>query len=61
MPKIKVNDINIYYETYGAGEPIVFVAELASDNSSWLKMLFNAYSAVIRKKSVKKHQSLILS
>ena len=26
MPKVKVGDINIYYEIYGEGEPFVMIA-----------------------------------
>jgi len=33
MPTVKVNDINMYYELYGHGEPIVLIPGLASDLS----------------------------
>lgn len=35
MPKVKINDISIYYEVYGAGEPLLLIAGLGSDSSSW--------------------------
>jgi len=41
MPKIKVNDINLYYEEYGQGEPIVFVAGFGGDRLSWSTIVKN--------------------
>ena len=35
MPNIQVNNVSIYYETYGAGEPLMLVAGLGSDSQSW--------------------------
>jgi 3-oxoadipate enol-lactonase len=35
MPTIKVNDIDLYYETFGQGEPLVFIAGLTSDLRLW--------------------------
>ena len=35
MPKIKVNDINLYYEEYGQGEPVVFIAGFTADHNAW--------------------------
>lgn len=35
MPKIKVNDIEMYYETYGQGEPLVFIAGFSADHFCW--------------------------
>jgi pimeloyl-ACP methyl ester carboxylesterase len=35
MPKIKVNDINLYYEEHGEGDPIVFVTGLSADHTTW--------------------------
>lgn len=35
MPKIKVNDIHLYYETYGKGEPLIFIAGFSRDHSTW--------------------------
>lgn len=35
MPKAKVNDVNLYYEIYGQGSPVVFVAGLSADHSAW--------------------------
>lgn len=31
MPVVKANDIHIYYEIHGEGEPIVFIGDLAND------------------------------
>lgn len=35
MPKVNVNNINLYYEEYGEGQPIVFIAGLAADHLVW--------------------------
>lgn len=35
MPKIKVNDINIYYEIAGNGHPFVFIHGGGLESSSW--------------------------
>lgn len=35
MPKLKVNNVNIYYEEAGSGIPILFVHEFAGDWRSW--------------------------
>jgi 3-oxoadipate enol-lactonase len=39
MPFAKVNDIGLYYEIYGAGEPIVFIAGFSSDHFTWLPLV----------------------
>ena len=36
MPSIKVSDINIYFEIYGQGKPLLMIAGLGSELSSWL-------------------------
>lgn len=35
MPKIKVNGIEIHYEEYGQGRPMVFLSETACDGEVW--------------------------
>lgn len=35
MPKAKINDINLYYEIHGQGEPLVLVAGFSADHLSW--------------------------
>ena len=35
MPKVKVNDITINYETQGSGEPLILVPYLAADNACY--------------------------
>ena len=35
MPKVAINDIELYYEVHGEGDPLVLVAGLASDSQSW--------------------------
>jgi pimeloyl-ACP methyl ester carboxylesterase len=35
MPKAKVNDVEIYYEEYGKGRPMVFLSETACDGEVW--------------------------
>lgn len=39
MPKAKLKDVSIYYEIYGAGEPLLLIAGLGSDVSSWLSVV----------------------
>lgn len=39
MSKVKVNDISLYYEIHGQGQPIVFIAGLANDHTSWQKVI----------------------
>ena len=35
MPKLKVNDIELYYEEHGQGRPMVFLSETACDDEVW--------------------------
>lgn len=35
MPHIKINDISMYYETYGKGEPVVFIDGFSADHTEW--------------------------
>ncbi len=35
MPKLKINDVHLYYEEAGTGIPLVFVHEFAGDWRSW--------------------------
>jgi pimeloyl-ACP methyl ester carboxylesterase len=35
MPKVKVGDINMYYEVHGKGEPLVFIAGFTSSLEVW--------------------------
>lgn len=39
MPTIKVNDIQMYYEIHGEGEPVVLIAGLNSDHTMYRGML----------------------
>lgn len=39
MPHIKVNDINMYYEVHGQGEPLVLVSGFSADHLSWSMVL----------------------
>lgn len=39
MPTVKVNDIDIYYEIHGAGEPLVLIAGLNSDHTLYRSVL----------------------
>jgi pimeloyl-ACP methyl ester carboxylesterase len=39
MPKTHANGIDIYYETYGAGEPLVLIAGLGYSSWMWHKMI----------------------
>jgi pimeloyl-ACP methyl ester carboxylesterase len=35
MPRIRVNDISIYYEVYGSGEPILLIMGLGGSILGW--------------------------
>lgn len=39
MPTVKVNDIDMYYEIHGAGEPLVLIAGLNSDHTLYRSIL----------------------
>lgn len=36
MPKIRVSDIDMYYEVHGKGEPLLLIMGLGSDLTSWI-------------------------
>ena len=44
MPKVKVNDINIYYEVYGEGFPLVMIMGLGADLTWWDPEIINSFS-----------------
>mgnify|MGYP001050177147 CR=1 FL=1 len=35
MPKTKVNDIEMYYEVHGEGEPLLLIAGIGQDHNTW--------------------------
>ncbi len=39
MPTVKVNDIDVYYEVQGAGEPLVLIAGLGTSISPYRRMI----------------------
>lgn len=39
MPKIRANDIDVYYEITGSGDPLVLIAGLGYDMWMWRKMI----------------------
>jgi len=39
MPFAKINNFSIYYDIYGAGEPLVLIAGLGSDSMSWFNVI----------------------
>lgn len=39
MPKININDIEMYYEKHGEGEPIVFIPGFSANHLLWTSML----------------------
>lgn len=50
MPQMKVNDISMYYEIYGQGEPIVFLAGFSADHLTWsfiLEYFTDQYQVVL--------------
>ena len=44
MPKVKVNDININYEIYGDGVPLIMISGLESNISWWGRSLLHKIS-----------------
>ncbi len=49
MPQALVNNINLYYEIHGEGDPLVLIPGIGSDHSRWLGILdyFKKYFKVI--------------
>jgi 3-oxoadipate enol-lactonase len=50
MPKILINDIALYYETYGEGEPLVFISGFSADHLAWqqtAKIFADRYQVVV--------------
>ena len=39
MPNIKINDIDIYYELHGIGQPLVLISGYACDHAFWTVMM----------------------
>jgi pimeloyl-ACP methyl ester carboxylesterase len=39
MCKLQVNDIEMYYEIHGEGEPLVLIEGLASDHNAWMPLV----------------------
>jgi 3-oxoadipate enol-lactonase len=39
MPTVKVNDINMYYEVHGEGEPVVLICGLGNDISPYRRII----------------------
>jgi len=39
MPKVKVNNINLYYETHGEGDPLLLIPGLGCDSQAWLPVI----------------------
>lgn len=39
MPKIKVNDINVYYQVHGQGQPVLFVAGFSGDHTIYQNLI----------------------
>ncbi len=39
MPKVRVNDIEMYYEIHGKGTPLVHVGGLAGDAHTWQRQI----------------------
>jgi 3-oxoadipate enol-lactonase len=35
MPRVQLNGIEMYYETKGAGEPLLLIAGFACDHTIW--------------------------
>jgi 3-oxoadipate enol-lactonase len=41
MPIIKTNNINLYYETYGQGQPLIFISGFSGDHTAWQTVIHN--------------------
>ena len=39
MPKVKIDNIHLYYELYGKGDPLLLIAGLGCDSQSWLPVV----------------------
>ena len=39
MHRVKIGDVNMYYEVHGEGEPLVLITGLSSDHKTWLPFL----------------------
>lgn len=39
MPFVNVNDINLFYEIYGAGEPLVLIEGFGADHNYWIPII----------------------
>ncbi|MHB8598497.1 MAG: alpha/beta fold hydrolase [Ktedonobacteraceae bacterium] len=39
MPTVKVNDIHVYYEIHGEGEPLVLIAGLSTDITAYVRII----------------------
>jgi 3-oxoadipate enol-lactonase len=39
MPKLRIRDVDIFYEVTGRGEPLLFIHGLASSSESWKKQV----------------------
>ena len=44
MPKVKVNDIEMYYEVHGEGTPLVLIRGWGSSSQSWSKIILDKLS-----------------
>ena len=55
MPKVKVNDIQIYYEVHGEGFPLIMIMGLSGSTDWWESSLdcraFNARAGLHHKQS----------
>lgn len=51
MPKVKVNDINLYYESLGEGFPLIMILGLESNIDWWgrslLKKISNSFKVIV--------------
>ncbi|MFX1501692.1 MAG: alpha/beta hydrolase [Promethearchaeota archaeon] len=48
MPKIKVNDINMYYEIHGEGFPLLMINGLATDVNWWFSEMIESFSQTFK-------------
>ncbi|HEY7160288.1 MAG TPA: alpha/beta hydrolase [Acidobacteriota bacterium] len=49
MPYLRVNEVDLYYECHGSGDPVLLIPGLGSDATTWSQFVpeFNNYQIVI--------------
>lgn len=40
MPKVKVNDIEMYYEVHGEGTPLILIQGYSGSSADWIPAVY---------------------